>query len=467
MIICFSGRKNSGKTTLAKLLIERGFEKISFADKLKQLVSKLYNWNLKDLYNSYKKEEKLNNPVVWNKETATKLKQMIDATCDLDFKEMIFNSRREALQYIGTEILRKYDNNFHVKSIKEKIHPGKNYVLDDVRFLNELQILKTLDAVCVFIIRPYDFKNYSNHASEINIDRQIFDNIIINDGSLHKFLRKSSMFLQGVLSLQTSIISKKYLKELLVSYDYNTFNVAHQLNCSRDKIIWWATKHLIYITRNRYKHNIDVFSKPNKQSAYWAGLLSADGCIKKHLKYDMLLELSSDDIELVDGFKKFMDTDKPIYSKQRFNGKIGYTLTISCPFVIDDLKYWCIEPNKSKYNKIPDIIKNNKRLLKFWIMGLIDGDGCICIYGNNKISIRIIASKEIVEFIQKKFNFKGRIYSEKNIENLYVLCYYGQNAISFFDEIYRLGFGLNRKWIKILQFKNKNKGNNDRKKRQC
>lgn len=451
MIISFSGRKNSGKTTLAKILMQRGFQKISFADKLKELVSEIYSWPLTELSDSIKKEEKLDPPVQWGKNEAQVLERLINSHSKLDSTPRTFYTRRQSLQYIGTEVLRKYDNDFHVKSVRNKIKLGNDYVLDDVRFPNELEELNNLDAITIFILRPYYFDDYSNHTSETNINYTMINNVIVNDGSLHKFLRKSKMFLESVLSSRTPVISKKKLYQLLEDLNYDTSKTAEVLKCSRDKIIWWATKNLIYIPRNIYKHEHSVFSTPNPESAYWAGLLSADGCIKKHLKHGFLLELSSDDFNLVEGFKKFVQSNKPICSKTRSNGKTGHTFIMSCPFIIEDLKLWCVEPRKSKYNKIPDLIRDDKELLKYWLIGLIDGDGSIHPQGNS-ICICFVASKEIVDFVYDTFDSSGKIYSEKEIDNLYCLKYYGNNAIDFYYEIYKPSFGLDRKWKKMEDF---------------
>ena len=130
------------------------------------------------------------------------------------------------------------------------------------------------------------------------------------------------MFFDTFFTKRLSSISRNELIELLESCNYDTAKAAKKLKCSRDKIIWWATKHLVRIPRNTYKHNINVFSVFNEESAYWAGLLSADGCIKKHLVYDYLLELTSDDQELVVGFKKFIQSNKPIDKRKRDNGKM-------------------------------------------------------------------------------------------------------------------------------------------------
>lgn len=59
MIFAIAGRKESGKSTLSKVLIDLGFKKISFADKLKKLVADLYEFPLEDCYETLAKEKKI------------------------------------------------------------------------------------------------------------------------------------------------------------------------------------------------------------------------------------------------------------------------------------------------------------------------------------------------------------------------------------------------------------------------
>ena len=270
----------------------------------------------------------------------------------------------------------------------------------------------------------------------------------------HKLFRKLSLFFDGLLSKRKKPITREGLKSLLIKHNDNTTACAKELNCSRDKIIWWATKHMLHISRNSFELNHNVFSKPTIQSSYWAGVLSGDGSIKRHLKYDYLLELTNTDKELVTGFAKFIDSKKIPQERIPLRGKKKYSLTISSQFIIDDLKLWNLEPKKSKHNKIPDCIKDND-LLCHWIVGLIDSDGSVYLKKKDKnIGITILASKEICLFLNKWLNIPCCFCQEKKIENLYNLKFSGKNAVALYNKIYR-DIGLVRKWSIIEPFLNK------------
>ena len=453
MIVGISGRKNTGKTTLSELLIKRGFERASFATPLKEYVAKLFNWQLGSLYTQLGKEELLDNPVIWDKHTCFKLEDMVGIKLNF-IDKLKFNTRRDALQYIGTDVLRGADPEFHVKKFSEKFIDG-NYVVDDVRFLNEVDTLRKMNGVCVHIIRPYNWI-YSNHDSEISISRKDIDYVVLNDSSQHKLIRKFDMFLDGLISKRKKPISRIELIDILSKSQGDTTKAAKYLNCSRDKIIWWATKYMINISRNTYELNHDAFLKPTKESSYWAGVISADGTIKEHQTYNYLIELGCLDIELTQGLKDFLNTDKPIYEYvQPINDKIRYDLTVSSPYIIDDLKLWNVEPLKSKNNHVPDCIRNNEELLCYWLVGLIDGDGSIYLTQDGQnVGIDILASRQIIDFVRDWLKIPCSESQEKDINNLFNLNFSGKGSVALYNKIYK-GIGLKRKWDRVVPFLNK------------
>lgn len=464
MIISFSGRKSSGKTTLSNYLVQKGFEKISFATELKRLVSQLYDIDVNDLSDAIKKERKLDRPLLWDDDKSKRLGALIGATKKLNATPKKFVTTREALQYIGTEVLRNYDNEFHVKSIERYIDPQKDYVLDDVRFINELNFLKKMGATCIYIMRPFYFDGYSNHASEIQLNRKHFEYVIINSRT-EKFLLKQFCRFEKCLcrkKIRRSLLRQKLIRLLKTK---TTSEIAKQWKQSRDAVVWWCNRYLIPVTRNKYILDSDAFLTPNKYSAYWAGVLSADGCLKairlkrqnKNYKkrHNYVLELSSNDKSLDSGFRRFLRTNKKSYIKH-YNGKKNYQFTINSPFIVEDMKLWNIEPRKSKHNKIPDCLRNNDDLFKYWLVGLIDGDGSIYVLKNksrhDSVRLVVLASREIVDYVRNKYSYiPCSVRQEKCVENLFAIVYSGKAAVMLYNEIYR-GIGLRRKWSKIEPF---------------
>lgn len=184
MIIGLCGFKGSGKDTLANILVEEyNFTKISFADKLKDITSILFNWERKLL------------------EGDTKLSREFRETKDEWWSEKLNReiTPRKMLQQLGTDILRdNLDLNIWVNSIEKYLVENKyqNIVITDCRFKNEIEMLKKYQGKIIYVKRnePKWFNNKklipkNIHKSEIDWIDTKFDIVISNDGSLED-LRK-------------------------------------------------------------------------------------------------------------------------------------------------------------------------------------------------------------------------------------------------------------------------------------
>jgi hypothetical protein len=106
--------------------------------------------------------------------------ETVTKTCE----GVVIKDVRHMLQFIGTDLIRKYNTNWHVDRIREMIDKDKNYVLDDVRFPNEKALIEELGGDCWFITRT-TLDNISNHESETSITwNDCWNKIIVNDSTL-------------------------------------------------------------------------------------------------------------------------------------------------------------------------------------------------------------------------------------------------------------------------------------------
>lgn len=101
---------------------------------------------------------------------------------------------RRILQWWGTEYRRAQDPDYWTKAWVRRV--GQNdlaqthILVDDVRFINELQTIKGQGGKIYKIERP-GFDGANNHASETALDDyRDWDGIIHNDGTLDAFLHK-------------------------------------------------------------------------------------------------------------------------------------------------------------------------------------------------------------------------------------------------------------------------------------
>jgi len=130
MIIGICGLIGSGKGTVADILVEQGFKKVSFADKLKDGVSTIFGWDRAmlegDTDESRQWREQRDD--FWSNETEMEV------------------TPRLVLQLFGTDCMRNgFDEGIWVSTLKKHLldNPG-NYVIPDVRFANEQQMIRDI-----------------------------------------------------------------------------------------------------------------------------------------------------------------------------------------------------------------------------------------------------------------------------------------------------------------------------------
>ena len=139
MIIGLVGLIGSGKGTVADLLVERhGYSKESFAGSVKDAVSTIFGWDRALLEgDTIKSREWREEPDAWWSKRLGK-----------DF------SPRLALQLMGTEAGRNiFHSDLWIYSVERRINPNKNYVIADVRFPNEIKMIKDLGGKIVRVRR--------------------------------------------------------------------------------------------------------------------------------------------------------------------------------------------------------------------------------------------------------------------------------------------------------------------------
>ena len=151
MIIGLCGVMGSGKDTVADYLVNfHGWRRESFANSLKDGVANIFGWDRQMLEGRTKQSRE------WREQVdpwwATRL-GMKDLT------------PRWVLQYFGTEVVRSgFHDDMWIASLENKLRNSKdNVVITDVRFRNEIRMLRGLDAQIVEVARG-DKPKYWNEA---------------------------------------------------------------------------------------------------------------------------------------------------------------------------------------------------------------------------------------------------------------------------------------------------------------
>jgi hypothetical protein len=174
MIIGLSGYARSGKDEAAKALIEAGFIRLAFADKLREVLYALNPYVVDDTGYEH-----------------VNLQTVIDDYGWDGYKETPWGSEiRRLIQRLGTEAGRQtlWDS-IWVDATMNQIVPGQNYVITDVRFPNEANAVKQAGGRVWRIERP-GVGPANTHASEVSLDDWDFDIVVANDVTIEEYHNK-------------------------------------------------------------------------------------------------------------------------------------------------------------------------------------------------------------------------------------------------------------------------------------
>lgn len=169
-IIGISGKRESGKSSLAKALSKFGFHRVSLADPLKEMCKQLYGLTDNQVYGS-------------EKEAPTQYKRTDGS----------YYTPRDILIREGC-LKRSIDPNFWCRMLDEHIKylsmdsTFRNFVIDDIRFLNEIRYFDRFDSSFVRLERDQNAigKAALDDLSETELDTyQDWDFILIKELNRH------------------------------------------------------------------------------------------------------------------------------------------------------------------------------------------------------------------------------------------------------------------------------------------
>lgn len=163
-IIGLIGKKYSGKDTLGGYIVNSyGYNKIAFANPLKQACKNIFGLNEAQLYGDKK--------------------DCIDEYWNI--------TPREIFQFVGTDLFRNQmdklipiGENIWTKVLEKEMlsNNSTKYVITDVRFKNEAQMIKNNGGFLIKINRETD--NQDSHVSETELNDISYDYEINNNSSL-------------------------------------------------------------------------------------------------------------------------------------------------------------------------------------------------------------------------------------------------------------------------------------------
>jgi hypothetical protein len=169
-IIGCTGLKFNGKDSIANHLCEEfGYQRVAFADPLKEACGILFGFSYEQLHGSLKE------------------------TPDPRWFGL---TPRQVFQFFGTDLIRKHmrelDERFGedfwllcaMNKINAILSQNKKVVISDVRFPNECELIKKMGGTVIRVTRPQINTSVDLHESEVLIIDLDVDMDVKNDGTL-------------------------------------------------------------------------------------------------------------------------------------------------------------------------------------------------------------------------------------------------------------------------------------------
>lgn len=297
---------------------------------------------------------------------------------------------------------------------------------------------------------PEDFKN---KYKELKSEKKMAEFYGVDRHVISDYCKK--------IDFDDSIYKRKKLTEKQIQYIVDNYNnksekiIAKELEITEYAVSGvWHRHNLKGKTRRVYSLlNEDYFEKINSQDkAYFLGFIGADGCLyspKEDKKQKILrIEIHKQDIEILEIFKEYLQTDKPICHTGDYVG-----LEISSDKIYQDIEKLGLSDRKTYGNTIANVPECYMPAL---IRGYFDGDGNI---GNNQKILSSSVSiagyhtnlQKIQEFLEKRniyssFVSDSRKNTSLNGSDFGSLCLVNKTAkYSFLKLIYQ---GANEVYLK-------------------
>ena len=248
-------------------------------------------------------------------------------------------------------------------------------------------------------------------------------------------------------------------KDIIPLYNkgYSLTSIAKKFNTNRDTLSRKLKELGIQVVnhQNETKFNEGIFDViDTEEKAYWLGFIFADGYISstpndpsKKSKYQFELSLKASDVNHLNKFNKFMEHNKD-------NVKIGKVTCnnvecFRCRWSVTNKHLWstlnnlgCV-PNKSLILTFPSIdIFKNKDLIRHFIRGYFDGDGCFSrtFYKDEVFpKCSFLGTYEFISMVKtilEKNNIHISNVNQKSAENVYTIQLSQNNSILLINYLY-------------------------------
>jgi len=231
------------------------------------------------------------------------------------------------------------------------------------------------------------------------------------------------------------IVNEETQKNIIKQYKIKTITeLIHIFNLSRSQIIKILRYNNICIRSNsietkKYKIREEFFDNiDNEISAYFLGLLFADGCNTGH---NIKITLNEDDKDILEIFSKSLFlNERPLYFIERNEKetyKNQYSLVICDHHITKRLNEIGIVPKKSLICMGPNVLFTRDTFRHF-LRGFFDGDGAVFLVKTGYIRMAFIGTFDFLTFltdmIDKYLDIKSnKLYQDISTKKMFHLKY--------------------------------------------
>ena len=210
--------------------------------------------------------------------------------------------------------------------------------------------------------------------------------------------------------------------------------------------------------RRKYRVNDDFFTNRNSlECCYWAGFVAADGCVGSPKKNCLRIKIQDIDLDHLKIFKNLIEYNGKFHISHK-NKNRYVCINIHSEKIINDLAWFKIIKRKSLNLEPPPL--DGKQALAF-LIGYIDGDGCISIENIKKRSPRlrlhIVGTYKLLFWIKEIFDKLVPFSTNANPRKMGKTFQYSiasKKALYVLLKLQKIKVKkLDRKWNKINQYK--------------
>lgn len=262
-------------------------------------------------------------------------------------------------------------------------------------------------------------------------------------------------------------LTTERLKILLKNHTIN--QIAQMYNCSYQNIRNRAIKNNLMYNKvdrttiqmpKKYVYNEDYFENiDDEHKAYWLGFIMADGCIvQKTLNkpcLSLVINLKESDKKHLEKFRDDLNSNlivrifkQPAVDIKSCSGvshvkeRLGCKIEVNSKKICNDLINHNVDRRKTLKEKSPII--ENENLIRHFIRGFFDGDGCFsAVKPKNRkreyAKIFISSGKEIINYIVNMVYQDTGVLMKIDTQGKLYRCYIQneKDILSFLNYIYK------------------------------